>query len=221
MPTERFFRLSKEKQEVIRQAAADEFKRVPPELVSINQIVKNADISRGSFYTYFEDKQDLLKWLVEKHVKVHEDAMRSKMLENHGDIWKTLDEILNVTVDRTLPGEFIEIIKNIISSNSFSEFFRCGMEEERVGGKPMTQLTGWLYEHLDQTCCPLDYETFHNLMELWQMCLMISLKKYYWQEMSREQVVSQYKSYIRILRRGAAAEGAAKEGALPSGEETK
>ena len=65
MPTERFLRLPKEKIEAIRIAAAKEFMRVPLEEASINRIVHDADISRGSFYTYFEDKQDLLKWLIE------------------------------------------------------------------------------------------------------------------------------------------------------------
>ena len=64
MPTERFLRLPKEKIEAIRIAAAKEFMRVPLEEASINRIVHDADISRGSFYTYFEDKQDLLKWLI-------------------------------------------------------------------------------------------------------------------------------------------------------------
>ena len=65
MPTERFLRLPKEKIEAIRIAAAKEFIRVPLEEASINRIVHDADISRGSFYTYFEDKQDLLKGLID------------------------------------------------------------------------------------------------------------------------------------------------------------
>ena len=56
MPTERFLRLPKEKIEAIRIAAAKEFIRVPLEEASINRIVHDSNISRGSFYTYFEDK---------------------------------------------------------------------------------------------------------------------------------------------------------------------
>ena len=51
MPTERFYRLPEAKKQVIRQAAIKEFVRVPFEKASINQIIQNADISRGSFYT--------------------------------------------------------------------------------------------------------------------------------------------------------------------------
>ena len=61
MPTQRFFKLKEEKRRLILEAAAHEFSRVPYSAASINQIIKEADISRGSFYTYFEDKQDLVE----------------------------------------------------------------------------------------------------------------------------------------------------------------
>lgn len=63
MPTERFWRLPEAKRQMIREAALQEFARVPYEKVSINQIIHNVDISRGSFYTYFEDKDDLLQFV--------------------------------------------------------------------------------------------------------------------------------------------------------------
>ena len=66
MPTERFYRLPEEKKRIIRDAAFKEFARVPIDKVSINQIIKEADISRGSFYTYFEDKWDLLGYIFEE-----------------------------------------------------------------------------------------------------------------------------------------------------------
>lgn len=57
MSTERFEKLSKDKRQRILDAAREEFSRVSYEEASINQIIKNAGISRGSFYTYFEDKK--------------------------------------------------------------------------------------------------------------------------------------------------------------------
>ena len=64
MPTERFYRLPEEKKRSICSAAVKEFARVPLDKVSINQIIKEADISRGSFYTYFEDKDDLMRYIL-------------------------------------------------------------------------------------------------------------------------------------------------------------
>ena len=65
MPTQRFFHLKEEKKNIIKQAAMEECARVPYADISINQIIKAADISRGSFYTYFEDKDDLIRYLLQ------------------------------------------------------------------------------------------------------------------------------------------------------------
>jgi len=55
--TERFEKLSKDKRQRILDAAREEFSRVSYEEASINQIIKNAGISRGSFYTYLRIKK--------------------------------------------------------------------------------------------------------------------------------------------------------------------
>lgn len=64
MPRDAFFKLKDTKQEVILQAARNEFARKEYDDVSINQIVKNANVSRGSFYQYFVDKDDLYSYLL-------------------------------------------------------------------------------------------------------------------------------------------------------------
>ena len=64
MPSERFMRLSEEKRNAIWEAAMAEFIAEPYEKGSINKIIRQAGISRGSFYTYFEDKRDLLAFIL-------------------------------------------------------------------------------------------------------------------------------------------------------------
>lgn len=59
VPTKTFFNLSIEKQDRLISAAAEEFSRVSLNESSINNIIKKAEISRGSFYQYFENKEDL------------------------------------------------------------------------------------------------------------------------------------------------------------------
>lgn len=59
VPTKTFFNLSQEKQSRLVAAAAGEFSRVSLNEASINNIIKTAEVSRGSFYQYFEDKEDL------------------------------------------------------------------------------------------------------------------------------------------------------------------
>lgn len=69
MPKDLFFTIHEEKKTRIIEAAIKEFSLQLYEKASINQIIKEADISRGSFYQYFEDKEDLYFFLIETVVK--------------------------------------------------------------------------------------------------------------------------------------------------------
>src|SRR5689334_7133759 len=59
MPKQTFLNLPLEKRETIMNAAIEEFADYGLENASTNRIVKNSGIAKGSFYQYFEDKQDV------------------------------------------------------------------------------------------------------------------------------------------------------------------
>jgi len=59
MPTKRFDNLLPERREHILSAAQEEFLRNGYEGASLNTIISEAGISKGSLYYYFEDKTDL------------------------------------------------------------------------------------------------------------------------------------------------------------------
>ena len=61
MPKETFLKLPEEKKNKIIKAAKKEFERVPFEQTKKKNIVEDAEIARGSFYQYFESKEDLLR----------------------------------------------------------------------------------------------------------------------------------------------------------------
>lgn len=65
MPTKTFLNLSADKREKIIKAAVDEFSTKQYEQVVISEIIKRAEIPRGSFYQYFVDKQDLYLHLID------------------------------------------------------------------------------------------------------------------------------------------------------------
>lgn len=64
MPKQTFFNLPEEKRSAIVDAAIDEFAEYGFESASINRIVANSGISKGSFYQYFEDKRDVFMYLL-------------------------------------------------------------------------------------------------------------------------------------------------------------
>lgn len=66
MPKQTFFNLPTEKREIIMNAAIEEFAEYGLENASTNRIVKNSGIAKGSFYQYFEDKQDVFMHLLDR-----------------------------------------------------------------------------------------------------------------------------------------------------------
>ncbi len=62
---ELFLKLDEEKQKRIVEAGIEEFSNKLFADASINQIIKNARIARGSFYLYFEDKLDFYCYLLD------------------------------------------------------------------------------------------------------------------------------------------------------------
>ncbi|MDY0124736.1 MAG: TetR/AcrR family transcriptional regulator [Anaerolineaceae bacterium] len=64
MPKNTFFHLSQQKRELIENAAIEEFADNSLHSASVNAIVNNASIAKGSFYQYFENLEDLYKHIL-------------------------------------------------------------------------------------------------------------------------------------------------------------
>ena len=65
MPKQTFYNLPEEKRQRITDIVIDEFADNDYANVSISRIVARAGIAKGSFYQYFEDKEDLTSYLLE------------------------------------------------------------------------------------------------------------------------------------------------------------
>ena len=81
MPKDTFLNLSEYKKNKIINAAKKEFARVPIEEASIKNIVEEAEIARGSFYQYFESKEDLLKYILNSKAKNLEAFLKQSLQE--------------------------------------------------------------------------------------------------------------------------------------------
>ena len=213
MPTQRFLKLKEEKKQVILEAAVHEFSRVPYSSASINQIIKEADISRGSFYTYFESKYDLLRWLISDRVREHNDFYVRDMEENGGDIWLTLSRSLEHTILHANDGGFMGMVTRLIGSKTFFDLFKESVEGEK-GEDHMECKRSYLdriYGLLDQTRFPMDFRTFTDLMDLHAITLVMALKKKLNGECGTQEAMDFYNRRINLLRYGVCPQRAEKE----------
>lgn len=135
IPKETFLKLPEEKKNKIILAAKKEFARVSLEQVSIKNIVEEAEIARGSFYQYFEDKEDLLGFILSNHL----EEMNKKMIENieeaNGDIFEFFILIYDSMVDNCSQNKDMEFYKKIFENIKTSEDYL--FSNNIIRGKPI------------------------------------------------------------------------------------
>ena len=120
MPSSTFLNLPAEKQEKLLEAATREFSHRPFNEASINQIIKEAGIPRGSFYMYFQDKEDLFRYLLKGYVDQLFMLLEEFLLRNGGDIFQALLDLydyVQAKIDNQHLGE-IGAMTGIIRCNS-------------------------------------------------------------------------------------------------------
>lgn len=117
MPTETFLRLPEEKRGRFLEAAWAEFTRVRFSDASINQIVRQAGIPRGSFYQYFAGKEELFIYLLED-VKVYViQVFRDLLQETDGDIFQLQLMIYDGIVSRKGPRPMLDRCFQVLQIN--------------------------------------------------------------------------------------------------------
>jgi AcrR family transcriptional regulator len=90
MPTRTFFNLPMEKQNKIISVSKAEFSQYSFYDASINRIINEADISRGSFYLYFKNKEDLFIYIAEEYKSELIDFIEQNLKNSKCDIFEVL-----------------------------------------------------------------------------------------------------------------------------------
>lgn len=115
MPSSRFFKLPDEKRSKILRAVHSELAEFPVDELSINRIIHSAGISRGSFYQYFKDKDDLLEYVFSDFRQVMTREIKASIERNQGDMFEVGMDILKKIVAMGSREENRRIFVNVFS----------------------------------------------------------------------------------------------------------
>lgn len=121
MPKETFMKLPEEKKGKILKAAKKEFARVPFSETSIKNIVEDAGIARGSFYQYFETKEDLLEYIISNHAMMVNKSTEETFYKTNGDIFEVFISIYDHVLEQCKEEEEFRLYKNIFENMKNSE----------------------------------------------------------------------------------------------------
>lgn len=100
MPSATFFHLPPAKREKLLQCAREEFSRVSFDEASINRIVHQAEISRGSFYMYFIDKADLFRYLLQCYLDELTQMLEELLTREQGDLFAAFEALFQTLAER-------------------------------------------------------------------------------------------------------------------------
>ena len=206
MPTERFYRLPEAKKQVIRQAAIKEFARVPFDKASINQIIQNADISRGSFYTYFEDKQDVVRYIFEDNARLLKECCEKELEKNDGDFFGMLEWLFEFTIHQlTESKEMVELVRNVCSyqENTRALGFEIGCKPP-MGGRDKEETTQWFAKRIRmEQFARRTEDELEAVLQLGLTSLILSVRFYYEQPDQLDVIRKRYLDSLEVIKHGA------------------
>lgn len=121
MPKTTFLKLSEEKKNKIVEAAKREFARVSIEKVSIKNIVEEAEIARGSFYQYFDSKEDLLGYIITTHFEEMNNKIKKQLEKTKGDIFEFFISLYDIMDKNCYQKKEMEFYKKIFENTKTNQ----------------------------------------------------------------------------------------------------
>ena len=112
--------IDNDKRENIINAAIKEFSQYPYSKASTNNIVKNAGISKGLLFHYFESKQGLYDTLVGFVFNKLYNEMSSQINWDEKDILERIKQlvVVKMKIGKKYPGMFDFVLKVISNRNA-------------------------------------------------------------------------------------------------------
>jgi len=114
-------KLDEEALESLLEAGIDEFARKGLDRASINSIAKEANLSVGVIYKYYQDKDQFFLACVEHSLKLLETAMKD-VIQNEDDVVRCMELIIKELIDGAKKHQNYYIMYNEITSGSCQKF---------------------------------------------------------------------------------------------------
>jgi len=197
LPKITFNNLPEEKKQTLIAAMKKEFSRVPLYDASISNIIKSAKIPRGSFYQYFEDKEDAFFFLFNDLVLSIRNNFAVLLKKYEGDLFDTMIDFYQLII---MEEEDVHFLKNAFLNMtykielSFSKIFK-----DQHTNNYLSNFLSLL------NISNLNISNQKELSHLLQIVFTITLRNVvekFAKELSNEEALANYKIEMNLLKSG-------------------
>lgn len=196
MPSVTFEKLPEEKKKQIEQAAIKEFSNYTYHDISINRIIHDIDMPRGSFYLYFENKEDLYLYIMDKYINSYIESFITFINKNNGDIILSYEYVLDKAIDYCNNGEHAMLVTKFLRGLTH----RIGIKTPSLQNKELIArvLNSINKEYLNDKVP----DNLFFVLDMLTNTLVHSLTEYLVMDVPINRVKEKYMEQLQIIRNG-------------------
>ncbi|ETI65853.1 TetR/AcrR family transcriptional regulator [Neobacillus vireti] len=200
MPKQTFFHLPKDKQDTLIQAAKKEFSRVPLHEASIANIIKDAAIPRGSFYQYFEGKEDLYYYLLNQLSQKNNDRFIATLKEKNGDIFEAFIDSFQFMTQYHGNQEHKNFFKNAFLNMNYKmeNTLANNIYEESQKNQYLTMISLMNTKNLNIK----EERELHHIIKIFMAVTFQNLVQMFVRDLTDEEALKNYIEQMEMLKRG-------------------
>jgi len=200
LPKQTFFNLPEEKRDTLIHAAKNEFSRVSLYEASIANIVKEADIPRGSFYQYFEDKDDLYFYLLDKQGEELWKTLITNLKEHQGDLFESLLDLFHTILRMIDDEEARNFYRNVFLNMNYrtEKTFNQNVDYDKFLEK-YTQIKDLV---LIDVLNIKDEEDLFHILQMTTTIMFQNIILKFAHNLSNEEAYNNFDTQLTILKRG-------------------
>lgn len=198
MPKKQFYTISEEKRLRFIEAARRELTLKPYKEISISSISKEANISRGTFYNYFDSIGELLMFFIEEIRQSRYQYLPKIYQEEDFQIFRTFKRLFEFDYEEFEKTKRYSIIRNYLSY-LYSEnlplkdyFFKRILKDlEKQSEHPIYQ----------KTLFRVSEEEFYQSLEMFGMILSNLILQVESSNMSKEEMFQRFEFALNLFER--------------------
>lgn len=202
MPKEMFWNIPEEKRTRFLDTAMTEFTTKSFEQVSVNSIIKKANISRGSFYTYFENLESLFKYIFMESVKKERVLHAKKILKNiDGDVFEFIRQLFKYDYDAFSEKGRYSLFRNYVH---YIQTVKKGSIKEYIIEFILSEISESYDIHsiFDLKSMNITFEKFLDLLEIIVLIMLNTFLKAENENLNKEQAIELFNNRLNFLEFG-------------------